>query len=109
MKSYVRNTINLSCAKILLTSVTGSLREDDMHFFLIISRSVLLRMRLVPEEIKTHILYSVSPSPGIRTVYEIMRNNIVELGRPQVTIWRMRIACWIAKATLFRCIIPLCL
>ena len=25
--------------------------------------------------------------------------NIVERGRPQMTIWRMRIACWIRKAT----------
>ena len=26
-----------------------------------------------------------------------MWNNIVEPGRPQMTIWRMRIACWIPK------------
>jgi hypothetical protein len=29
--------------------------------------------------------------------YEIMWKNIVELDRPQMTIWRMRIACWIRK------------
>ena len=34
-----------------------------------------------------------------RAVYEIMWKNIVERGRPQMTIWRMRIACWITKAT----------
>jgi len=34
-----------------------------------------------------------------RAVYEIMRKNIVELKRPQMTIWRMRIACWVTKAT----------
>ena len=28
-----------------------------------------------------------------------MWKNIVEQGRPQITIWRMRIACWITKAT----------
>jgi len=28
-----------------------------------------------------------------------MWKNIVERGRPQMTIWRMRIACWITKAT----------
>jgi len=28
-----------------------------------------------------------------RAVYEIVRKNIVELGRPQMTIWRMRFAC----------------
>ena len=34
-----------------------------------------------------------------RTVHEIMWKNIVERGRPQMTIWRMRIACWVIKAT----------
>jgi hypothetical protein len=32
-------------------------------------------------------------------VYEIMWKNIVQPGRPKMTIWRMRIACWIPKAT----------
>jgi len=32
-------------------------------------------------------------------IYEIMWTNIAERGRPQVTIWRMRIACSIHKAT----------
>jgi hypothetical protein len=35
---------------------------------------------------------------GNRAVYEIMWKNIVEPGRPQVTTWRMRIACRILKA-----------
>jgi len=35
-----------------------------------------------------------------RAVYEIMwKKNIVERGRAQKTIWRMRIAFWITKAT----------
>jgi len=28
-----------------------------------------------------------------RTVYDIMSKYVVEPGRPQMTIWRMRIAC----------------
>ena len=32
-------------------------------------------------------------------VYEIMGKNVVEHGRVQMTKWRMRIACWIPKAT----------
>ena len=28
-----------------------------------------------------------------------MWKNIVELGRPQMTIWRIRISCWIPKST----------
>ena len=31
------------------------------------------------------------------TVYEILWKNIVGRGRPQMTIWCMRIACWIIK------------
>ena len=34
-----------------------------------------------------------------RAFYEIMWKSIVERGRPQMTLWRMRIACWIPKAT----------
>jgi hypothetical protein len=33
-----------------------------------------------------------------RAFCEIRWKNIVEPGRPQMTIWRMRIACWIRKA-----------
>jgi len=34
-----------------------------------------------------------------RAVDEVMWKNTVDPGRPQVTIWRMRISCWITKAT----------
>jgi len=43
------------------------------------------------EKIKTHFLY--------RAVCEIMWKNVVEPGRPQMTIWRMSVACCIPKAT----------
>jgi len=33
-----------------------------------------------------------------RVVYEIMWKNIVETCRPQMTIWRKRVTCWITKA-----------
>jgi hypothetical protein len=32
-------------------------------------------------------------------VHDIMWKNIVERGRPQMTIWCVCIACWISKAT----------
>jgi hypothetical protein len=38
-----------------------------------------------------------------RAAYEIMWKNIIWRGRPQMTIWRTRIACWIHKATLRLC------
>jgi hypothetical protein len=33
-----------------------------------------------------------------RAVYKIMWKNTVERGRPQMTIWRRRIACWISPS-----------
>jgi hypothetical protein len=35
----------------------------------------------------------------IYVFYEIMLKNIVERGKPLMTIWRRRIACWIPRAT----------
>ena len=54
----------------------------------------------VVEKIKTHILYSINFFffENI-AVNGIMWKNIVEWGRPQMTIWRMLIACWILNAT----------
>ena len=67
----------------------------------IISRSVPLRMRNVSdklvEKIKTHILCSVTFFPP-RKLYEMTWKIILERGRPQMTIWRMRIEFWITKA-----------
>jgi hypothetical protein len=34
-----------------------------------------------------------------RTVCEIMCKNTVQPDRQQMTVWRMRTACWISKAT----------
>ena len=52
----------------------------------------------VVEKIKTHILYSVIFFPENCAVYEIMWKNNVQPERAHMTIWRMRIACWITKA-----------
>jgi hypothetical protein len=51
------------------------------------------------EKIRTHFLCSITFFFVNRTVYEKMWRNIVESGRSQMTIWRMRIACWITMAT----------
>jgi len=50
-------------------------------------------------KIKTHIVCSITFFPENRTVCEITWENVVEWGRPQMTAWRMRIACWIPKPT----------
>ena len=46
-----------------------------------------------------HILCSVSFFFSKRCFYEKMWKNTVESGREQMTIWRMRNACWIPMAT----------
>jgi len=51
----------------------------------------------VVEKIKTHLLFG--NFFFIRTVYEIMWKSVLERGRPQTTIWRMRIARWVSQAT----------
>jgi hypothetical protein len=52
---------------------------------------------VVVEKMKTHILRSIFFFVENRADFEIMWKNIVEPGRPQMTIRRMRIACWITK------------
>jgi hypothetical protein len=53
----------------------------------------------VVQEIKTHVLCSIIFCSKIRAVYEIVWKNTVGRVRPQMTIWRMRIACCITKPT----------
>jgi hypothetical protein len=70
--------------------------------FVITARAILLRIRNVSEKvaqnIEAHFMFS-TVFFEIRAMYEIMSKNMVEPDRPQMTIWRMRIACWIPKAT----------
>jgi len=51
------------------------------------------------EKIETHILCSLIIFPENRVVYEIMWKSVVEQDRTQMTVWRMRVACWVTKAT----------
>jgi hypothetical protein len=50
------------------------------------------------EKLKIHILFLVTLFSANCAVNEIMWKNIVEPGGPQLTIWGMRIPCWIIKA-----------
>jgi hypothetical protein len=43
--------------------------------------------------------FAPPPQKKNRAVYEIMWKSIRESVRPQMTIWRMHITCWIPKAT----------
>jgi hypothetical protein len=54
----------------------------------------------VVEKIKTRVLFSATFFFfENRAVYEITWKNPAEEGRPQMTIWHMRTACRITKAT----------
>jgi len=68
-----------------------------------IARSVLLRMRNVSNKIcrenqNTHFVFNNFFKNS--DVYEITWKTFVQPVRPQMTIWRMRISCWIPKATI---------
>jgi hypothetical protein len=70
---------------------------------LIIYRSIRLRIRNVSdkccrEKQNTHLCPITLIFESL-AVYEIMWKHVAEPGRPQMTIWRMRIACWIHMAT----------
>jgi hypothetical protein len=82
----------------------GYFTWKPIYNFLIMSRLFLLRMRNVSdtscrENQNTHFVFNNPSPPENRAVYEIMWKNMVEQGRQPMTIWCMRIACWIHKAT----------
>jgi hypothetical protein len=52
----------------------------------------------VVEKIQTHSVFSSFFSEDV-AVYEIMWKNVVEPGRPQMTIWHLFISRWIPKDT----------
>jgi hypothetical protein len=75
--------------------------ETNVYFFYHISLS-FHRMRISSDKFiekkRTFYLQYVSFFKS-RAVYEIIWWNVVEPGRPQMTIWRMRIACCISETT----------
>ena len=80
-----------------MTKITATLYEDQYQF-LIMSQSVHLDGEFIQikfvETNKTRTLRSkIFSFLENRAVYEIMWKNIVEHGRPQMTMWRMLIAC----------------
>ena len=71
---------------------------------MITSHSVLLRIRNSSENLSienqnTHFTISNFFFFEHRPVYEIMWKNLVQPGRPQMTIWRIRVACLVPKPT----------
>jgi hypothetical protein len=78
--------------------------HEGLCVFMTILRSIPLKMSNVSDEgstenQNTHFMFNNVFFSINRAVYEIMWKNIVELGRPQMTIWRMRTACRMPNAT----------
>jgi hypothetical protein len=94
-----------------VSKIRFSLKSDENNgyftwrpvYILIISRSVILRMRNVSvkfyREIKKNAFYVQLRFFENHYVFEVMWTNFVEPDKPQMTIWRMRLACCITKAT----------
>jgi hypothetical protein len=85
----------------------GTVHKDQSTFF-IISLSVIFRMRTfqtkIVEKIETHFVFDIAFCVRYRftKIVPFMRDNVentVEPGRPQLTIWCVRIARWIPKST----------
>jgi len=53
----------------------------------------------VAEKIKTRLCRIIFFFTKVVSLFEIMWKNIVEPGRPQMTIWPVRVRCWLPKAT----------
>ena len=83
-----------------MTRITGTF-HDDQYTFLIITLSLLLRMRNVSGircRVNQNTLFVFSNFSLKSCFLRDMWKNIVERGRSQMTIRRMRISCWIPKA-----------
>ena len=85
-----------------MTRITGTLHEDQFTF-LVISHSSILRMRNVSDKIcaenqNTHVMFNNIFFRKSCPLFDNVKKKIVELTRPQTTIWRMRVPCGIPKA-----------
>jgi hypothetical protein len=76
--------------------------KEYQYTFLITSRSVLLGIKNAAGKRSRgnqNANFMFNNAFENCTIYEKMWKNIVERGRPRVTLRRMRIACWIPTAT----------
>ena len=86
-----------------VVKIQVSLKSEDHCTYMVIFRSVLLKMITVldkvVEKIKTHVLWPTTFFFESRAFYEIMWKNIVQPDRIQMTIRRTRSACFVSKGT----------
>jgi hypothetical protein len=94
--SIFRNSIEKGQA-----SLTSNKNNWTLHFVSYLTQFFLewKRFRQSCRETRnTHFIFNIFFFEN-RAVYEIKWKNVVAWGRPQITIWRMRIAWWIRKVT----------
>jgi hypothetical protein len=97
---YIRRILEYILKNVHLTRILCTLHEDVCK--IMIARWILLSMRNITDRISrvnltTHCMfYKCFPKSA---VCEIKRKNLVKRVMPQMTIWHMRIACWITVAT----------
>ena len=74
---------------------------EHQNKFLTISLSILRMKNVLDKRFREYqcTLLCSKFSFENPAVYEIMWKNTVQPDKPRMTVWRMRIACWIPKAT----------
>jgi hypothetical protein len=101
-------SIFVQSVEIILVSIKPGV--NNMYFtwshvhIMIISRSVLLRMKNSADKCcrwnkNPCFIFNNFFFFENHAVYEILCKNISESNMPQMTIWRVRITCWIPKST----------
>ena len=76
------------------TSIRNMLTKNSSKWHQLVYLYSTIKMTHGPINIR-HIFMLNNLAPANRAVWK----NMVEPDRPQMTIWRMRTACWITKAT----------
>ena len=74
--------------------------QTNIHFWPYLAQFFLeseMYYKTVVEEI--YIFCAQSLFFENHTVYDVMQENVLELGSPPMTVRRMRIACWIPRVT----------
>ena len=85
-----------------VTRITGCLHECICKCMMscLVLRRMSCSRKICRENQNIYFMFMSSPPPPeVRAVYEITWPNNAEPSRPQMTIWHMRIACRITKAT----------
>ena len=82
------------CVNVVCHRVTTQLQLTNISIYQFINFSGMF----CKENQDTHFVFSKFFFENVIR-YEIMWKHIVECGGPRMTIWRLRVACWIPKAT----------